>query len=140
MRRRNPARWRAIEGRLGREMNIWVATVRPNDTPHLQPAWFVWLEEKLYFVVDSRSEQFQNLRGNQSVSLTLPDAESVILIEGEAHTSDRVTRDTLADYFYNKYEFDFTQDRAYDWKLVEVTPHQIFAWGDGYDQEGIQVF
>ena len=43
MRRRNPARWRAIEARLGRESTIWLATVRADGRPHLVPLWYVWL-------------------------------------------------------------------------------------------------
>jgi len=137
--RRNPHRWRAIESRLGRAMSAWVATVREDDSPHLLPVWFVWLENVFYFVAATDSEQFYNLRGNQKVAITLPDAERVILIEGEAHASNHKTSQMLADYFYNKYEFDFTQDSEIDWRLVEVTPSRIMAWGDGYDHEGIEV-
>ncbi|MDJ0752390.1 MAG: pyridoxamine 5'-phosphate oxidase family protein [Ardenticatenaceae bacterium] len=125
--------------RLGRETSAWVGTVRDDDTPHLLPVWFVWLDNTFYFVVATESEQFNNLRGNQAVSVVLPDPDRVIMIEGEAHASDRKTTDQLADYFYNKYEFDFTQDPEIDWRLVEVTPTRVLAWGDGYDHEGIQV-
>jgi hypothetical protein len=63
----------------------------------------------------------------------------VIIIEGEAHASDRATTETMADYFFNKYEWDFRYDESMDWRLVEVTPHRIMAWGDQFDSEGIRV-
>ena len=139
MKRRNAERWRAIEARLGRELNIWMATVRDDGRPHLVPMWFVWLAERLYFCTGKHSQKFNNLLDNQNVALALPDTGSVVIIEGEAHTADRDTTETLAEYFYNKYEWDFRYDTVADWRLVEVTPHKIMAWGDGFDADGTRV-
>ena len=137
--RRNVARWRAIEARLGRELTIWLSTVRTDGRPHLVPVWFVWLEGKIYFCTDSESQKFTNLRYNQSIALSLPDTDAVVIVEGEAHAADRATTESLAEYFFNKYEWDFRYDDSSDWRLVEVTPHKIMVWGDGYDDEGIHL-
>ncbi len=137
--RRSPERWRAIEMRLGRESTAWVSTVRPDNSPHLLPVWFVWLDNIFYFVVPTHSEQYENLKLNQRVSISLPDPERVIMIEGEAHASSRTASEKLSEYFFNKYEFDFTRDPEIEWRLVEVTPSRLLAWGDGYDHEGVQV-
>ncbi|HZD11087.1 MAG TPA: pyridoxamine 5'-phosphate oxidase family protein [Candidatus Binatia bacterium] len=139
MRRHNAERWRAIEARLGREMNVWIATVRGDGRPHLVPVWFVWLDGKIYFATGINTQKFVNLRANQNVALALPDIGSVVIIEGEAHAADRNTTEALADYFFHKYEWDFRYDDSVDWRLVEVTPHKILAWGDGYDDDGIRV-
>ncbi|MDX1662714.1 MAG: pyridoxamine 5'-phosphate oxidase family protein [Candidatus Promineifilaceae bacterium] len=137
--RRNAARWRAVEARLGREMTIWLSTVRAGGRPHLVPVWFVWLEGKIYFCTDSESQKFTNLRHNQDVALSLPDTAVVVIVEGEAHAANRATTESLAEYFFNKYEWDFRYDDSSDWRLVEVTPHKILAWGDGYEDEGIRL-
>lgn len=139
MKRRNPARWRAIEARLGREPTIWISTVRYNGRPHLVPIWFVWLQDKIYVSTGSETQKFFNLTNNQDVALALPDPDSVIIIEGEAHVADWQTVDTVADYFYHKYEWDFRYDDTADWRLVEITPRKVLAWGDGYEAEGIRV-
>jgi general stress protein 26 len=139
MKRRNPARWRALEARLTREYHIWLATVRADGRPHLVPLWYVWLNDKLYVATGSETQKFANLRYNQNVSLALPDATNVILIEGEAHVADRHTVEVLADYFFHKYEWDFRYDDTADWRLIEIIPHKILAWGDGYDGEGTRV-
>jgi nitroimidazol reductase NimA-like FMN-containing flavoprotein (pyridoxamine 5'-phosphate oxidase superfamily) len=139
MKRRNPARWRAIEARLGREMTIWLATVRGDGRPHLVPVWFIWLDEKIYLATGSDTQKYANMYYNQNVALSLPDSASVIVIEGEAHVADRHTVDKLADYFYHKYEWDFRYDETAVWRLIEVTPHKIMAWGDGYEAEGIHL-
>ena len=141
MRRRNPARWRAIEARLSRESNIWLATVRQDGRPHLVPLWFIWLDEKFYICTGSATQKYANMYHNQNVSLALPDALNVVIIEGEAHTVNRNAVDGLAEHFYHKYEWDFRYDESADWRLIEVTPFKMLVWGDGFDQnEGTRVF
>ena len=139
VKRRNAERWRTIKARLGRELTVWLATVRHDGRPHLVPVWFVWLEEKLYFSTGRETQKFANLHSNQNVALALPDTGSVVIIEGEAHACDRATTDMLAEYFYNKYEWDFRYDDAADWRLVEVTPRKLLAWGDGFEEDGTRV-
>lgn len=139
MRRQNPARWRAIEARLGREMTIWLATVRGNGRPHLVPVWFIWLDEKIYLATGSDTQKYANMYYNQGVALSLPDSTSVVIIEGEAHVADRNTVDRLADYFYHKYEWDFRYDETAVWRLIEITPNKIMAWGDGYESDGTRI-
>src|SRR5690554_4012499 len=97
VKRRNPARWRAINARLSREETIWIATVRRDGRPHLTPVWYVWLEDKIYVSIGADSQKFTNLHLNQNVALSLPDTGSVILIEGEAHVADRATVNVLAE-------------------------------------------
>lgn len=117
-----------------------MATVRADGRPHLAPLWFVWLQDKLYICTGAETQKFANMYHNQMVSLSLPDTDNVLIIEGEAHVADRETVDVLADYFYYKYEFDFRYDDDVNWRLIEITPHKILSWGDGYDEvEGIRV-
>jgi len=137
--RRNPARWRALDARLGREMAIWIVTVRGDGRPHMVPIWFIWLDNRIYIATGTDTQKFANLRVNQSVSLALPDTQNVLILEGEAHAADRKTTDKLSEYFYNKYEWDFRYDEDADWRLIEITPLKILAWGDGYDDEGIRI-
>jgi nitroimidazol reductase NimA-like FMN-containing flavoprotein (pyridoxamine 5'-phosphate oxidase superfamily) len=140
VRRQNPARWRAIEARLGRESTIWLATVKQNGRSHLAPIWFVWLDGRIFIATGAYSQKFVNLYHNQSVALALPDTESVVIIEGEAHVAGRQAINALADHFYDKYEWDFRYDDSDEWRLIEITPRKILAWGDGYDQdEGTRV-
>jgi general stress protein 26 len=128
-----------MEARLGRESTIWVVTVRRDGRPHLTPVWYIWLEDRIYIAIGTDSQKFANLRGNQSVAIALPDTESVIILEGEAHAADRSTSDNLGEYFFHKYEWDFRYDDSADWRLIEITLHKILTWGDGYDDEGLRV-
>ena len=139
MRRRNPARWRAIEARLGRETEIWMSTVRNDGRPHLIPIWFIWLDEKIYVATGAETQKFINLRYNQNVALALKDTMNVVLLEGEAHVADRQLIDALGDHFFNKYEWDFRYDTDANYQLIEITLFKIVAWGDGFDDEGTRV-
>ena len=66
--------------------------------------------------------------------MSLPDTTTVVIFEGEAHVAAKGMIDTLGEYFYHKYEWDFRYDDSADWRLIEITPHKILAWGDGYDE------
>jgi hypothetical protein len=105
----------------------------------MTPVWFIWLKDKIYIAIGRESQKFANLYRNQNITMSLPDTESVIIIEGEAHVARGTIIDTLGDYFYHKYEWDFRYDDTAAWQLIEVTPHKVLAWGDGYDAEDIRV-
>ena len=137
--RRNNDRWQAIEARLGREFEIWIATVREDGRPHLVPVWFVFLEKRVYFCTGTDTQKWVNLLNNQSITASLPDPNEVIIIEGEAHAVGHQRRNQVAAHFFDKYEWDFRADDSAEWRLVEITPQKILAWGDGYDDEGMRV-
>lgn len=128
-----------MEARLGRESVIWMSTVRRDGRPHLAPLWYVWIEGKIYISTGAATQKFTNMRDNQNVALALPDGSNVLIIEGEAHVAARELIDKLADYFFNKYEWDFRYDDTAKWQLVEVTPLKILAWGDGFDSDGTRI-
>jgi len=127
--KKNSAAWRATEARLGRELTIWIATVRADGRPHLTPVWFIWLNEKIYIAIGSNSQKYANLRRNQKVVVALPDTANVVILEGEAHTADRAAADLLGDYFFHKYEWDFRHDDSATWRLIEITPEKLLSWG-----------
>ena len=134
MRKRNPARWAAIDGRLGRELTVWLTTVRHDGRPHTAPVWFIWLDDVLYFCTSVHSQKYLNLGFETAVTASLPDTSNVIIIEGHAAIAHPDAIDPLADYFYHKYEWDFREDHSTQWGLITVTPIKVLAWGDGYDE------
>ena len=127
--KQNTARWRTLEARLSREDTIWLATVRADGRPHMAPLWYIWLDGQIYIATGTETQKYANL----------PDAANVIIIEGTARATDHKTVDKLGEHFFHKYEWDFRYDEDADWRLVEITPHKILAWGDGYDDDGIRV-
>jgi hypothetical protein len=65
----------------------WLAVpARPIDMsgdgrPHL-PLCYNWLDSQSHIATGADTEKHAVLRGNQSVALALPDARSIIIIEG----------------------------------------------------------
>ena len=138
--RRDKSRLNAIEARLGRETEIWVSTVRGDGRPHLVPVWFVYLDGCVYFCTGKETQKWANLLNNQNIAVALPDPNATVIIEGEAHATTNQVRNELAEFFIGKYDWDFRQDEGATWRVVQVVPHKILAWGDGYEErEGIRV-
>jgi general stress protein 26 len=128
--RRNHDRWRSFETRLRRETTLWIATVRPDGRPHLTPVWFVWQDGKLYIAIGTNTQKFSNLQSNQSVAMALPDTDNVLIFEGHARVVDHETTVSIAELFDDKFDWDFRYDQTADWRLIQVTPNKVHAWGD----------
>ena len=78
----------------------------------MTPVWYIWLDDQIYFATGTDTQKFANLHHNQKVALALPDVDSVIILEGEAHAAERKITDKLGEYFYHKYEWDFRYDES----------------------------
>jgi F420H(2)-dependent biliverdin reductase len=114
-----------IERRLQTEQNLWLATVRPDGTPHLVPIWFVWVTGKIYLCTGVDSVKVHNLIRNPHVSIALEDGTQPIVIEGRAQPIGRADAAVLAE-FQRKYEWDITNDDTYT-QVIEIQPKKIRA-------------
>jgi F420H(2)-dependent biliverdin reductase len=114
-----------IEQRLQTEPNLWLATVRPNGTPHLVPIWFVWLNGKIYLCTGADSVKARNLRGQPQVSIALEDGSQPVVMEGSAHFIGRVDQ-SVVEAFRLKYDWDITVDETYT-QVIEIELERIRA-------------
>jgi PPOX class probable F420-dependent enzyme len=115
----------AISPRLEAAQNIWLASVRPDSSPHLIPIWFVWHDNKLWISTGDGSRKHKNIQQNPRVSVSLEDASHPLVIEGTAREETAAaTRDALAPHFHTKYEWDFRTDSDYG-MLISITPTKI---------------
>ncbi len=112
-----------IERRLQTEQNLWLASVRPNGTPHLVPIWFVWVAGKIYLCTGADSVKVRNLKQNSQVSVALEDGAQPVVIEGRARPLARV-EDAVRAEFQRKYEWDISQDETYT-QLIEIKPEKF---------------
>ncbi len=112
-----------LERRLQTEQNLWLATVRPNGTPHLVPIWFVWVAGKIYLCTGADSVKARNLMQNPRVSIALEDGTQPIVIEGLAQPI-RTASQPVSEAFKNKYEWDITSDDTYT-QVIEIEPTKI---------------
>jgi PPOX class probable F420-dependent enzyme len=80
-----------VEERLGREIVIWLTTVRADGQPQTSPVWFVWDGESFLIYSMPRSQKVPNIRSNPRVSLNLDGdgrGAGIVSIEGEARIDD----------------------------------------------------
>ena len=112
-----------IERRLQTEQNLWLATVRPNGTPHLVPIWFVWVSGKIYLCTESDSVKARNLVQNPHVSIALEDGSRPVVIEGSAQPIGTAPKPVI-DAFKDKYDWNISTDSEYN-QVVEIEPKKM---------------
>ena len=112
-----------VERRLQAEQNLWLATVRPDGTPHLVPIWFVWVAGKIYLCTGADSVKVRNLTRNPQVSIALEDGTHPIVIEGRAEPIERPPAAVINE-FQRKYDWNITTDDTYT-QVIEIKPTKI---------------
>ena len=111
------------ERRLQTEQNLWLATVRPNGTPHLVPIWFVWVAGKIYLCTEADSVKVRNLRHNPQVSIALENGAQPVVMEGRAQLTGRPPA-AVIDKFQRKYDWNIETDSTYT-QVIEIQPTKI---------------
>jgi PPOX class probable F420-dependent enzyme len=109
--------------RLATAENIWLATVRQDATPHLVPIWFVWVQDRAYVCTAGSSVKVRNIKQNPHVTLSLEDASSPLVIEGDAGILDEFPA-SVVEAFIKKYDWDIRGSSTYQ-TLVEISPRRM---------------
>lgn len=122
--------WSYVEERLTAAMHYWLATVATDGTPHVRPIDGMWLDGALYFGGSPASRWVRNAAGNPSISLHLEDAESAVILEGEAAVAkpDRALAERLAEASNAKYDFGQTPEDYEGARVGAFRPRVAFAW------------
>ena len=107
-----------VKHRLTTESNIWLATVRPNGTPHLAPIWFVWVEDKAYVCTSAESVKARNMQAQPIVSFSLENGNAPVVLEGRAHPIESVPP-VVVDAFQRKYDWNIVTDTTYT-QVIEI--------------------
>jgi nitroimidazol reductase NimA-like FMN-containing flavoprotein (pyridoxamine 5'-phosphate oxidase superfamily) len=96
--------WTWAEQRLAGAHNYWVASSRPDGTPHLMPVWGVWVGGALYFSTGRHSRKARNLVRSPRCSVSTEGAEEAVIVEGRAAECepDGVNR-AVYDAYQRKY-------------------------------------
>ena len=129
--------WSAdIEPRLATSLHYWLATVRPDGTPHSVPRWGVWLDGRFYYDGSPQTRHARNLQHNPACTLTLESGTEVVIVEGtsertRADAADRGARLAAAFGKYHPHGYSPGPD---SWSgpdgggLRVITPRRALAW------------
>ncbi|HZB48640.1 MAG TPA: pyridoxamine 5'-phosphate oxidase family protein [Mycobacteriales bacterium] len=125
-----------VEPRLVASLHYWLATVRPDGTPHSVPRWGVWVDGRFYYDGSPETRHARNVEHNPACTLTLESGTEVVIIEG---TSAR-TRADAADLgarlaaAFGKYHSLGYSPGPDSWSgedgggLRVITPRRALAW------------
>lgn len=111
--------------RLETAATIWLATVRPNGSPHLVPIWFVWLDQKAFICTGRNSVKARNIAANPHVAFSLEDGSNPLVIQGQAKFLD-IIPPTVAEAFQKKYDWTIIGNETYN-ALIEITPTRVIG-------------
>lgn len=109
--------------RLETERNLWLATVRPNQTPHLVPIWFVWANDKAYICTAAGSVKAKNIAQNPNVVFALENGDDPVLIEGTAQIIESLPQNVV-EAFQTKFDWNIQYDSTYT-LVIEITPIRV---------------
>jgi nitroimidazol reductase NimA-like FMN-containing flavoprotein (pyridoxamine 5'-phosphate oxidase superfamily) len=131
--------WEEVERRLAASPQYWMATTRPDGSPHVVPRWGVWLHGRLWYDGSPATVHARNLRANPACVLHLEDGWESVIVEGRSEPSappGARLGERLAAAFAAKY-----RERGYApapdaWQgedaggLLVLTPFKAMAWLD----------
>lgn len=106
---------KGAQGRLQKEIVIWLGTVGADGAPHAVPVWFLW-EDNSFLIYSLPGQKVRDIEANPKVTLhfnTTPDGGDVVRIDGVAK---RVRSQPLA-YKVPKYIRKYAAlIKSYGWK------------------------
>jgi hypothetical protein len=105
-----PWSW-AVE-RLKKSRQYWMATTRPDGTPHLMIVWGLWFDDSFWFSTGSASRKARNLAANPKCAIGTDDAAKAVILEGVVE---------LVDPKHPEYEqFTKAYEKKYRWDVREM--------------------
>jgi hypothetical protein len=110
--------WKWAEDRLKRSHNYWIATARPDGSPHLMLVWGIWADQAFYFSTGKESRKYKNLKSNSHCVIGTEQADHAVIVEGEA---SELTDPSLLKRLSRLYE------KKYPPYNLDPSPGPVFA-------------
>jgi hypothetical protein len=123
----------------------WLATVRPDGTPHVMPLGARWMDGAFYFIAGAATRKARNLAQNPKCVLTVATYRFDLVAEGQAATlTDQVKIQQIGELYespgwrtavhegalvvYGQYSAPSAGPPP--WHVYEMTPTTVFALGN----------
>jgi Pyridoxamine 5'-phosphate oxidase len=139
-----PTPWARVRSLLeGSRATYWLATVRPDGTPHVMPLLAVWVDGGLFFSAGERTRKARNLALDSQCVITVEEEPLDLVLEGRAaKVRDAATLRRVADAYAEVYGWRVAvRDGAFHdtegaptagpppYDVYEVTPKVAFGFG-----------
>ena len=121
-----------------------LATVRPDERPHLAPVWFKWEGERAYVMCSGNSVKVRNIVRNPAVTLSVANDErpyKYVVLEGTADVIRGDVADTVrricVHYERSERGQNYAQrllSSSWDVAIIEIAVKRIVGWVDQSSQ------
>jgi hypothetical protein len=107
--------WKWAVKRLEKSRQYWIATTRPDGSPHLMIIWGLWLDDCFWFSTGAKSRKARNMAENPRCVVGTDDAAKAVILEGTVELIDPQHPDfeKFAKTYEKKYKWDLR-------KMVQV--------------------
>lgn len=76
--------WSAVEARLEASHHYWLATTRPDGSPHVVPRWGVWLDGRFWYDGAPSTAHVRYLADDNRCTLNLENGKEAVIVEGRS--------------------------------------------------------
>ena len=125
-----------VDARLRSDIMVWLATVKPDGTPHIVPVWFLWDGDSIY-IYSKPDQKIRNLQQNNAVMVALDDTKGgsdPIWVAGEATLLPQDQSLAKQPAYVEKYQslldkYNWTgESMARDYsEPIKIMPTKLFA-------------
>jgi hypothetical protein len=133
--------WTDVERRLASGGWFWLASVRPDGTPHMMPVFAAWSESVLFVASKESAQKSRNLDADGRCVISTENDGAHLVVEGEAsRVHDRATLERASAAFQQIYRWPTTVaddqlDAEYGaptsggppYSVYQIAPTKIFA-------------
>jgi hypothetical protein len=97
--------WSNIVLQLEQAENYWLATLSPQQRPHVTPIWGAWVAGALYFDGIPTARWARNLAANPATTIHLESGNEVVILEGLAEdvVTNAAVGKAIIDVWNTKY-------------------------------------
>jgi uncharacterized pyridoxamine 5'-phosphate oxidase family protein len=74
--------WKWAQDRLNKSRQYWIATTRPDRSPHVMVIWGLWMPDGFYFSTGKNTRKARNLAGNPHCVICSENAAQAVIVEG----------------------------------------------------------
>jgi PPOX class probable F420-dependent enzyme len=130
-----------IEDFLNEKNVARIATVKPNNSPHVSPVWYLWDNKLLFMSIGENSVKANNIRQNNQVSVTIDNCTypgKGVIIEGEAEIKEfdeRLEWEISRRYLEPRILDQYLKYARTKWRnvILVVHPTKIISWDSSKD-------
>ena len=123
--------WAGVRTRLEEAKNYWLATNRPDGSPHLVPLDGLWVDDMWFYGGSPDTAHRRAVERDARATMHLPDPFVAVIVEGTVRAADPSPElgQRLADAANTKYaDYGYQNDASSYADALVLVPQRVIAW------------